>query len=106
MEDLKIDLLQKLCGEKQIIWSVHATERLHLRGIKREDVIKAVSEGKIIEQYPYDRPYPSCLVLGLSTNDRLLHIVCGSDGTVLKIITAYYPSEDKFDESGEIRKEK
>ena len=106
MNELTLDLLQKLCDNNCIIWSAHATERLQLRGIHRNDVIHAIQCGKIIEQYPDDHPYPSCLVLGLSLQGRTIHVVCGSEGTILKIITAYYPSEDKFDTTGEYRKEK
>ena len=106
MAELSLPMLQKLCSMKQIIWSVHAAERMQLRGISRKDVIRVISNGKIIENYPDDRPYPSCLILGSGESNQQIHVVCGTDGNVVKIITAYYPSNEKFDSSREKRKEK
>ena len=105
MEELKIDTIRSLCQNHHIIWSTHAVERLQLRGIQRNDVLYAITVGKIIEQYPDDHPFPSCLVLGSDLRGQNIHIVCGTDGNVVKIITAYYPTSDKFDETGEFRKE-
>jgi hypothetical protein len=34
------------------------------RGIREEDVARAISEGREIESYPDDKPYPSRLLLG------------------------------------------
>ena len=34
------------------------------RGIREEDVARVISEGKEIENYPEDKPYPSRLLLG------------------------------------------
>lgn len=106
MDKLLITQLQELCKSNRVIWSTHAVERLQLRGIKQSDVLHAITFGKIIEHYPDDHPYPSCLVLGTDLHEQILHIVCGSDGNFIKIITAYHPTEDKFDKSGEVRKEK
>ena len=57
-----------------------------------DDVIIALTNGEIIEQYPADFPYPSCLVLGYTKEGKALHIVCGSSGTELWLITAYIPN--------------
>lgn len=35
--------------------------------------------GEIIEEYPDDFPYPSCLVFGHTKENEILHIVVGSD---------------------------
>ena len=105
MNELKLDLIQKLCDERRIIWSAHAAERMHQRGISRKDVLNAIQNGKIIEQYPDDYPYPSCLILGIDLQSQKIHIVCGSDGSIIKIITAYYPTDEKFDETKTFRKE-
>ncbi len=105
MNELNIELLQKLCNNNRVVWSVHASERLQQRGILRKDVNKAISTGKIIEQYPESYPYPACLILGLNLNNKYIHVVCGCNGEYIKIITAYYPASDKFESDGETRKE-
>ncbi len=67
------------------------------RDIQRDDVKNCIQNGEIIEDYPDDFPNPSCLVFGMTLANRILHVVAGSDGTYLYIITAYYPSADKFE---------
>ena len=105
MNELYLDDLRKLCENGSVAWSVHALERLQERGISKSDVMNAIYRGKIIEQYPDAFPYPACLILGVSVNEQIVHVVCGSNGSIVKIITAYFPDDEKFDESGEKRKE-
>ena len=105
MNELNLDDLRKLCENGSVAWSVHALERLQERGISKPDVMNAIYRGKIIEQYPDAFPYPACLILGVSVNEQIVHVVCGSNGSIVKIITAYFPDDEKFDESGEKRKE-
>lgn len=78
---------------------------MHERGIFRKDVLSAVLNGEIIEQYPDDRPYPSCLVFGLSEKNEKLHVVCGCDGETVVVITAYRPTLDKFEDDYKTRRE-
>lgn len=104
MNELTIELLQKLCNNNSVLWTAHALRRLQERSIYREDVFNAISTGKIIEQYPDSYPHPACLVLGMSLNNEHLHIVVGCDGDVATIITAYFPTPDKFKSDLETRK--
>lgn len=106
LPELCIEILQKLCNDKSVIWSAHALKRLQERGIYRDDVLNAINTGKIIEQYSDGYPYPACLVLGVSTNNEHLHIVAGCNGNVVCIITAYFPDSDKFEIDLQTRKEK
>jgi hypothetical protein len=57
------DLVKKIKDEK-IKWGGHASERILERNITRDDVIESILHGKIIEEYPDDFPFPSCLILG------------------------------------------
>ena len=72
----------------------------------QSDIENALLNGEIIEEYDNDYPYPSCLVYGLSLNNKVLHIVCGSNGIELWIITAYYPDNKEWEENFKNRKEK
>lgn len=74
---MEIADLQKLCEDGAIRWTLHALERLLKRGISQDDVTQAISSGEIIEQYPDDYPYPSCLLLGTTNAGEALHVVCG-----------------------------
>ena len=78
--------------------------RLIQRNIALEDVKCALSGGEIIEQYPQDYPYPSCLVLGMVINKRCLHIVCGLGNNELWLVTAYYPDVNEWSDDFKVRK--
>jgi hypothetical protein len=41
---------------------IHALQQMVLRHISRDDVAEIISSGEIIESYPDDMPYPSCLM--------------------------------------------
>lgn len=72
---INIEDLRKLCIDGAIRWTAHVMQRLIQRGITRAEVIQAIIAGEIIEQYPNDYPFPSCLIF--AKGKRPLHIVCG-----------------------------
>ena len=86
-------MLKKLCQENAISWTNHVMQRLIQRGITVSEIIEAIMTGEVIEDYPDDYPYPSCLVLG----GNKLHVVCGIGNGRLWIITAYRPTLDKWE---------
>ena len=85
--------------------SEHAVMRFKQRDIKMKDIRYAINNGEIIEQYPDDYPYPSCLILGKTKSDEYIHIVMSDEGTMSRIITAYYPDADKWSQDFRTRKE-
>ena len=91
--------LRKLCIPKNIRITLHAAKRLEQRGIFLKDVISCIMNGEIIE------PYPSCLILGMSIEDKYLHVVIGNHESDLFLITAYFPSFDKWESDFKTRKE-
>ena len=104
--ELNILDLQKICTLENIEITMHAAKRLEQRGISIDDVISCIKNGEIIEQYPDDYPFPSCLILGSSTHHLLIHVFVGSDLNTLWIVTAYYPDAEKWDATFKLRKEK
>ena len=84
-----------LAKERQIKWSSHAVRRMLERGISREEVLSCLLGDEIIERYPDDLPFPSCLVLGYH-RDKPLHIVCAIGQGKLWIITVYRPSPERW----------
>ncbi len=97
--------IKKLCKESSIIWSQHVATRCLQRGIKTADIENCILSGEIIEEYPDDYPYCSYLILGLTIKNQFLHVVCGIGDNKLWIITAYFPSLDKWEPSFIKRKE-
>lgn len=94
---VSIDDIRQLCAADAIYWSAHLAKRLIKWGIARNDVKCAINNGKIIEDYPEDYPHPSCLISGHGENGDALHVVCGSEGTQLWMITTYKPDLTKWD---------
>jgi len=76
------------------------------RRISREDVKSVLAAGEIIEQYPDDYPYPSCLIFGQMFDGRPLHVVCGMGNNELWVITAYLPDIKEWYVGYKIRREK
>lgn len=102
--ELNIDDLRKICIPENIEITMHAAKRLEQRGILVKDIISCIHNGEIIEQYPDDYPYPSCLILGMAINQKYIHIVIGSDLKTLWIVTAYYPDKNKWENDLKTRK--
>ena len=69
-----------------------------------DDVLSALTHGEIIEQYPTDYPFPSCLILGQTEAGEALHIVCGSNGVEMWLVTAYIPNPNEWTEDFKYRR--
>ena len=103
---MDIKLLQSLynASDSNIKWAKHCLERMQERDISIDDVESCLQTGKIIEDYPDDFPHPSCLVYGHTKENKVLHIVVGSNGDAIFFITAYFPNTDKFEKDLKTRK--
>jgi hypothetical protein len=97
---LHIDDVRAFCTDDAIVLTEHLLTRMRQRHIRLEDIKYAIAEGEIIEQYPADYPFPSCLI-----NAENIHIVCGVGEGRLYIITAYRPSSEQWETGGKKRKE-
>lgn len=106
MEDnlLNIQTIREMFENKKIDWTMHCLNRLNQRDILIADVKNAIKNGDIIEYYYDDYPYPSCLILGFSTRNQVLHVVCGMSNDFVHVITAYYPDDDNWKEDMKTRR--
>ena len=75
------------------------------RNISAADVRYVLENGKIIENYPEDRPYPSRLVLGWREG-RPIHVVAADNQAESEtiIITVYEPDLDRWEPGLETRR--
>lgn len=89
---------------KNLNFTIHSLDRLKERGILIHDVQNALKSGEIIEHYPNDYPFPSCLVFGISCGGRIMHVCCGIGNNKIWIITAYFPTTDKWENDLKTRK--
>ncbi len=100
-----IEDFRKINKSENIIITLHGQLRLNERGITIDDVMNAINNGDIIEHYPDDFPFPSCLILGLSVQNTYIHIVVSMDEDKIYLITAYIPKSDKWEADFKTRKE-
>lgn len=104
VEMIDIQTLRKYFQNDTIVISEHAKNRCRERNIKQKDIKHCIMSGEIIEQYPDDFPFPSCLVFGYTTDNRIIHVVISSEGESGRIITAYIPNTAKFKDDLKTRK--
>jgi Domain of unknown function (DUF4258) len=90
---------------KRLVYRVHAIERMVEREISADDVRAVVEQGKEIENYPSDFPYPSRLLLGWR-GTRPIHVVTAENATDNEtlIVTVYEPDPDLWEPGFEKRK--
>ena len=75
------------------------------RGITVDQVANIFVDGKVIEDYPADHPYPSALWLG-KTPDRPLHAAAAENSAADAriIVTAYEPDATQWTSNWTTRK--
>jgi len=84
---------------------LHAVERMFQRGIAVADVRQVIQTGKVIEDYPEDTPYPSCLISG-HVREQPLHVVVAMDRASNRaiVVTVYEPDPGQWEPGFERRK--
>ena len=103
---MNIEELREICNDETIEVTRHALDRFMKRGINYSDVKSAIMTGEIIEPHPDDYPHPSCLILGATLKQSLIHVVVGCAEKRLWIVTAYYPDIEMWSDDYKTRKEK
>jgi len=84
--------VESIKRREQIKFTDHARLEMEKDGISADDVLNAIENGKVIEEYVNDRPFPSCLLYGKS-DENPIHVVCALPQHVnmLIIVTVYIP---------------
>ena len=93
--------LRALCFDETIMITAHCMRRIVERGLSYGQVKDAIRNGRIIEDYPNDYPYPSCLILGEG-----IHVVAGIGEGKLWLITAYRPDPTEWEDDMATRRKK
>jgi hypothetical protein len=69
-----LDIIEAIDGHRLRVTD-HADEEAHADGLTLDEICFSVRHGEIIEEYPSDRPYPSCLVYGETADENPVHSV-------------------------------
>ena len=81
------------------IWITdHADEEANNELISLKMARESVSTGEIIEQYPNDKPYPSCLIFSRLENGDPIHTIWAFNKEMNSsvLITMYRPDPQKW----------
>ena len=76
--------------------TLHAQQKMTEEQISLNEVLEAISEGNVLEDYPDHRREACCLLNRLTRTGRAVHVVCTTDHPTLIIITVYEPSLPKW----------
>ena len=106
--DTDITAKVRAAADQRILFLPHALRQMLRpeRMIRREEVVTVIAEGTVIEDYPEDSRGHSCLMLGLGSQGRPIHIVCATKEYFLAVITAYLPDENEWTDNFSRRREK
>ena len=74
----------------------HAHQEMVEEEITLDEILEAIANGQVLEDYPEHRRGACCLISGTTRGDRPLHVVCTTALPVLIIITAYEPKPPKW----------
>lgn len=68
-------------------------------GLNVSEVINSVFTGELIEYYPFDKPFPSCLILSMIGEIPVHSVWAFNEVSEISIlITIYIPSKEKWDD--------
>lgn len=92
-----LDNLRTLLAKAKIELTAHALHRIVERNISKQEIIEAGESANEIEDYPNDKYFPSCLLLGFTDNARPLHLhLSRVDNESVRLITLYEPNENEW----------
>ena len=99
-------LIRKIAEKDRIAFKKHSAIRMRERDIYADEVKYIMLNGEIIEEYPEDKPFPSCLIFGFTKKQKPIHIVISidSDDQIIWVITVYSPSKEEWEDGFRRRK--
>lgn len=100
-----IEEIRRKILEQEFEFSKHAVDQSILRKIRVQEVKEMIVNGEIIEDYPDDKYGASCLICGLTSSGRPIHLQCSYPSRpLLKVITLYEPSTERWSHNFTVRR--
>jgi hypothetical protein len=95
---MNISDIQTAVTSQQVLITNHADLEAEEDDLQFEEIFASVLNGEIIEHYPDDKPYPSCLILGTTSNEKPIHSVWAYDQNkqIAILITVYCPDPERW----------
>ncbi len=97
MNPVLFDELKQKIALEEFELSRHATDQMAIRKISLQEILEVVQRSEVIEDNPDDKYWPSCLLLGLTGQGRILHVLCTyPNRRLIKVITLYEPDPNEW----------
>jgi len=95
---MQIENIIESVKEKRIRITDHSDEECESDNLTFEEVYFSVFNGEIIEDYPDDKPYPSCLIYGHTFSEDPVHSVWAfnDENQWAVLITVYRPDPERW----------
>lgn len=93
-------------SSKRLRITAHAHKEAAEDQLKFKEIYQSVEDGQMIEDYPGDKPYPSCLIFGTTMNGKPIHSVWAYnvETQYAVLITVYHPDPERWIDFRERRK--
>ena len=95
MDDM-LGRIQQQATSQAIRVTQHARQEMAEEQIMLDEVLAAIADGQILEDYSEHQRGACCLLYGHTRQGRPLHIVCTTKQPLLVIITVYVPQPPKW----------
>ena len=95
---MRIDEIREALNRNRVRITDHADEEARNDGLTFDEIARSTLAGEVIENYPDDHPYPSCLVLGRDLSGDPIHSVWAYNETTewAVLITVYRPDPKRW----------
>lgn len=91
---MKIEKIRRNIAQGKYLIKTHAIQHALKEGFDRRNMVEAVGNGRIIENYPQERRLLVCGTTDLNEQVKIyLHIVCEYSEEYVEFVTAYIPDE-------------
>ncbi|MDG3495402.1 MULTISPECIES: DUF4258 domain-containing protein [Pseudanabaena] len=102
---LIIEDIQRKIANAQFEFSENAVDQPTSRQLKLNEIIEAISNGQIIEDYPNDSDESSYLIGGLTSSGRAIHVQSSYPSSpLIKIMAVYEPDSQEWNSDFTIRR--
>ena len=103
---MDIETIRERVREGNYLAKSHAIQHALKEGFERKDMVAAVLDGAIIEEYPDDQRVLICGRTTLWENTVIyLHVVCEyADSVYVEFVMAYIPDENQWEPPNFIRR--
>ena len=78
---------------ENIIISMQGQMRMHEKGLTIGDVMSVIDSGEIVEEYPDEFPFESCLIMGWSVDGKYMQIVLSMNENNIYLILVHTVQE-------------